>query len=430
MSSRYRLNGYLLPVLVVALLCMQLIDPSRVWTVLLVGLGGLWLVTFLWARALSRHIRLVREMRYGWVQVGDALEERFTVKNGGIFPATWLEIEDRSTLPGYDASLATGVGGMDDNHWLRKGTCSRRGLYWLGDTLVHTGDPFGIYTVTIRDPARASLMVMPPIVPLPPLDILPGGYGGEGRPLPHAPEDTIDASSVREYVQGDSARLIHWKTTARLEKPFVRLFDGAPASDWWILLDLHEKVQVGQGQDSTEELGVILAASLANHGLRENLGVGLVVNGGQLGWLPPRSGAGQGWEMLRVLALASRGDTPLIEVLEHTRPVLGKNSSMLVITPSVETNWLESLPRLRWRGITPTVLSLNPRSFGAGRDNRGLLAALEKMGVPHYDIPREILDRPEAAPGTRGQWEWRISPTGRAIPVRSPEDSDWRRLSE
>jgi uncharacterized protein (DUF58 family) len=430
MSSRFHLNSYLLPVMVATLVFLQLIDPSRVWSILLVGLGGLWLAAFLWAWDLSKNIRLVREMRYGWVQVGDALEERFTLENGSLFPAVWLEIEDRSTLPGYDVSLATGVAGREDNHWLRKGTCSQRGLYWLGDTLVHTGDPFGIYTVTITDPARSSVMVMPPIVPLPALDILPGGYSGEGRPLPHAPEDTVDASSVREYVEGDSARLIHWKTTARQGKPFVRLFDGAPASDWWILLDLQEQVQVGRGQDSTEEVGVILAASLANRGLRENFGVGLVVNGEQLGWLPPNSGSGQGWEILRVLALASRGDTPLIEVLEHARPILGRSSSLLVITPSVDTGWLESLPRLRRRGITPTVLSLDPGSFGGSRDNRGLLTALGEMGMPHYNIPREILDRPEAAPGTRGQWEWRVSATGRAIPVRSPEDFAWRRLSE
>ena len=430
MSAQLRLNSKFLPVINLSLFILQLIDPSQVWTVFLVGCGGLWLVSFLWARALSRHIRLLREMRYGWIQVGDALEERFTLENGGMLPAIWLEIEDRSTLPGYDASLATGVGGRDDNHWLRKGTCSRRGLYWLGDTLVHTGDPFGIYTVTITDPARASLMVMPPIVPLPALEILPGGYSGEGRPLPFAPKDTVDASSVREYVPGDSARMIHWKTTARHEKPFVRLFDGAPASDWWILLDLQEQAQIGQGQDSTEEFGVILAASLANRGLRENFGVGLVVNGEQLGWLPPRSGSGQGWEILRVLALASRGVTPLSEVLENVRPALGRNASLLIITPSVDTGWLESLPRLRRRGITPTVLSLDPRSFGGHKDNSGLLTALGEMRMPHYNIPREILDRPEATPGTRGQWEWRVSATGRAIPVRSPEDFAWRRLSE
>ena len=163
---------------------MQLIDPSRVWTILLVGLGGLWLISYVWAWSLAEHLTVVREMRYGWVQVGDALEERFTLKNASWLPATWVEIEDHSSLPGYDASLATGVDGSGTNQWRKKGTCSRRGLYQLGPTSLHTGDPFGIFSVTITDPAKATLMVMPPVVPLPPLEIIPGGYSGEGTPHP------------------------------------------------------------------------------------------------------------------------------------------------------------------------------------------------------------------------------------------------------
>ena len=190
----------LLPLLVIALVIMQLIDPSRVWTILLVGLGGLWLISYVWARSLAEHLTVVREMRYGWVQVGDALEERFTLKNAGWLPATWVEIEDHSSLPGYDASLATGVDGLGTNQWRKKGTCSRRGLYQLGPTSLHTGDPFGIFSVTITDPAKATLMVMPPVVPLPPLEIIPGGYSGDGRPIPDAPERTVDASSCLLYT--------------------------------------------------------------------------------------------------------------------------------------------------------------------------------------------------------------------------------------
>ena len=126
MKAHLRLNTRLLPVLVIASLIMQLVDPSRVWTVWLVGLGGLWLISFLWAWGLNRNLTILREMRYGWMQVGDALEERFTLKNKGWLPATWVEIEDHSSLPGYDASLATGVEGFGTNQWRKKGTCNRR----------------------------------------------------------------------------------------------------------------------------------------------------------------------------------------------------------------------------------------------------------------------------------------------------------------
>jgi uncharacterized protein (DUF58 family) len=425
-----RLNTRLLPLLVIALAVMQLVDPSRVWMALLVGLGGLWLVCFLWTRSLADNLTVVREIRYGWVQVGDVLEERFTLKNQGWFPATWAELEDHSSLPGYDASLATGVDGMGITQWRKRWVCNRRGLFWMGDTSIHTGDPFGVYSVSIADPARISLMVMPPVVPLPQLEIIPGGYSGEGRPIPHAPETSVEASGVRAYVPGDSLRLVHWKTTARRAEPFVRLLEGTPASDWWVLLDLQAACQAGSDIDSTEEHGVILAASLVDRGLRANRGVGLLLNGKILEWLPPRTGAGQRWEVLRLLALASPGDTSLAQVLEHIRPNLGRNASLIVITPAASLDWLTRLPLLVRRGIRPTVFLLDLHSFDPQLDNTSVATELRKMDVTCHTIPRQLLDRPEAHPGTQGQWEWRVSPLGRAIPVRAPEDHRWRRLAK
>lgn len=425
-----QLNVRLLPLLVIVFFIMQLIDPSRIWTILLVGLGGLWLISFIWAWNLAAHITILREMRYGWVQVGDILEERFTLTNRSWLPATWVEVDDHSTLPGYDASLATGVEGSGTNQWRKKGTCSQRGLYQLGDTSICTGDPFGIYSVKFTDPAKATLMVMPPVVPLPHLEIIPGGYSGEGRPIPDAPERTVGASSVREYVPGDSIRLVHWKTTARRDKPYVRLFEGTPASDWWILLDLQSEVQVGSGSDSTEEHGIILAASLSDRGLRAYRGVGLVVNGKKLDWLPPQTGSGQRWEILRKLALASPGETSLGEVLERIQPNLGRNASLLIITPTRRTDWFIAIPHLTRRGIKPTVLLLDLHSFDNQKDNSDLAAELKKLHVPCHMLSREMFDQPEAKPGTQGQWEWRVSPLGRAIPVHAPEDQSWRRLAK
>jgi hypothetical protein len=76
--THLKLNTRLLPALVGLLLLMQLIVPYRGWLILLVGLGGGWLVSYLWARSLAQGLRLTRETRFGWAQVGDRLEERFT----------------------------------------------------------------------------------------------------------------------------------------------------------------------------------------------------------------------------------------------------------------------------------------------------------------------------------------------------------------
>jgi uncharacterized protein (DUF58 family) len=416
MKSRLRLNVVLLPILVVILLLIQLAYPSKPWEMLLVGLGGAWLVGYLWARALARNLSLTREMRYDWAQVGDRLEERFTVVNNSFFPATWLEVDDHSNIPGYEPTRATNVGSYSINRWITDGICTRRGLYTLGGTTIQAGDPLGIYTVSIHDPTHTTLLVLPPVMPLPPITLSPGGYGNAGHPRPRAPEKTVGAASVREYLPGDSLRLIHWPSTAKHDKPFVRLFDGTPASDMWILLDLDRSVQIGEDWNSTEEHGVILAASLADRSLRTRQGVGLAINGKELTWIPPQKNANQRWLIFHALALAQRGERGLGPLLERMGTSFGRQTSLVIITASVNPYWLEALMPLTWRGIAPTVLLLDSRSFGGAQDSGVTGEIFQRAGVTCHVITQDLLNRPETHRGGK-------------VAKRTASETNWRRLS-
>jgi uncharacterized protein (DUF58 family) len=428
-QTRIHLQSRLLPIVVGTLLIMQFLDPSPIWLKLIVGLAGLWLISFLWVYWLSQNLVLTREIRYGWAQVGDRLEERFTLKNAGWVPALWVEIKDHSNLPGYSASRVSGVDGNSTNRWTTRGVCQRRGLFTLGPTTFSSGDPFGVYRLELHDPTKATLMVTPPVMPLAGIEVAPGGRSGNGRPKPTALEKTVSAASVRQFLPGDNLRWIHWRTTARRGSPFIRLFDGTPAGDWWIFLDLDEGVQAGKDWDSTEESGVILAASLADRGIREGESVGLVVTGEQLVWLSPQVGDGQRWKILRALATASPGRDPLADLFKRNKPAIGQRSSLIIITPNVQGEWIEALIPLLWRGAVPTVILIDPSSFGSRQRPEACAGLLAEMGMAHYVVTRDQLDRPEARPGERGQWEWRVSLTGRAIPIKTPADTSWKALS-
>lgn len=428
MSSRLRLNSRLLPLVTLLLLVAQLADPSPVWEGLLVVLGGAWLVAYIWARSIRTGLHLERQMRFGWAQVGDHLEEQFSLSHGGHLPATWVEILDHSDLQGYQASLATCVNPSETISWRTRGVCQRRGVYTLGGITLRSGDPLGIYTVEIDRPQTATLAVMPPVIPLPDIEVAPGGWLGEGHPHPHAAEKVISAGAVREYAPGDSLRLIHWPTTARLRKPYVRELEGTPSGAWWIVLDFDRRVQAGLGQDSTTEAGVIMAASLADRGLRARKEVGFLASGEETVWMPAAAGGLRRLEILRALAALNPGEMPLAELLERAGPSLGRQASLIVITPSTSSEWLRPLAHLVWRGIAPTVILLDPASFGAEQKVGPLAALLAAMRIPRQIVTRDLLDRPGARPRGRGQWEWRILPTGKAIPIRTPGDLSWKRL--
>ncbi len=425
-ETRVKQKQNLIIPLVILLALMTLIDDYRGWRFLLLGLAGAWGLSRWWACSLARHLRLRREMRFGWAQVGDQLEQRFTLTNLSGFPATWVELEDHSDLPGIHANLATGIEGHSLSQWRKRGICQQRGLFNLGPTTLHTSDPLGLFQVTIHDPQHVSLLVTPPIIPLPQIEVAPGGRAGEGQPRPYAHEKTVSANGVRPFAPGDSLRWIHWPTSARHDGLFIRTFESRPSGDWWILLDFDETVQRGEGALSTVEHGVILAASLADHGLRKGRAVGFATYGQHLVWLSPEHSESQRWRMLNELALLKPGKLTLNQLIGLMEARLTANSSLIIITPNEKADWLKSLLPLVWRGAVPTLLLLDPSAFGENKETNDLQKDLAQWGIHYVRITPDLLNRPEAQPGIRGRWDWRVTPTGRAVLINPPCESGWK----
>lgn len=413
----------------IPLVVLQIIFPNKVWVALLVGIGGAYLTAYIWAKSLQSNLALEREMRYGWAHVGDRFEERFTLINRGMFPAIWVEIVDESNLPGYTTSQVRAIAGDSRTSWQRTHLCTQRGLFTLGPTSLLTGDPLGLFQVRRELRESTVLMITPPVVPLPDIEIVPGGRVGEGRrSRPDPLEHTVGASGVRSYQPGDPLRWVHWPLSIHHRELYVRNFESIPASDWWIFLDLEAHPQVGEGWNSTAEHGIILAASLADRGLRQGHAVGLAAAGQQLIWLQPNRSAEQRLQILRELALAQTGTTPLDQILLVGRPALQRGASVILITPNLSLEWLEQVAFFVRSRLFPTVLIFDHPSYGDSADPRRLLAGLAGLGISPALIRRELLDRPEAHPGRQGDWQWRITGFGRAIPIHKPADLSWRKV--
>jgi uncharacterized protein (DUF58 family) len=284
-----------------------------------------------------------------------------------------------------------------------------------------------MYTITFEDPSAFTLAVMPPVLPLPEFRILASGWAGEGQPRRHALQETINVSHTRQMRPDDPMRLVDWKTTARTSEFFVRQFEGTPAGDWWIVLDLDRSVQLGSGWDSTEEHAIILASSLAAYGLEHDHPVGLSVNGMAPEWIPPRRNEYQLRSLLKALAVAAPSELSLKDYLQRAGGSLSSHCSLMIITANADTEWTQTVLPLMWRGIMPTIFVLDPLTFGGSAAPAQVARIFQSMEIPCHVIPRDLLDKPQARPGHEGEWEWRISATGKAIAVRSAQE-DWRGL--
>jgi uncharacterized protein (DUF58 family) len=428
-SVRMKLNSPLLPILTIIVLVVRLLDSYDGWTLLLVGLGGAWIVSWLWARSLARGLRLHREIRFGWVQVGDRLEERFTLVNESFFPALWVEVEDQASVPGYQASSATGVGGRSENQWLTEGVCRQRGLFQLGPTYIRSADPLSIYSIEIIDPRTTRLLVVPPVIALARYAAEVGGLASERRSGVRALERSVSTSTVRPYLPGDSLHLLHWKTTARLGDLHVRQLEEIPAGDWMLILDLDHKTQLGAGKISTHEHAIILAASLASQGLRDGKAVGLTLNAQDPVWLAPSQGEGQRWLILKTLALASASRYPLVSFFPSIPFSFSQKACPIIITANPDPEWIKGLVRFTWSGIKPFIYFLNPESYGASFSLKACHDLLVSLALQHQVFDQAYFDRPETSPGKRGEYRWRITPFGRAVSVPSGKDEEWRSIA-
>lgn len=342
--------------------------------------------TYVWTKAIAGRLLLDRELRNDWVQVGDKVRERFILTNTSRLGVPWVEIEDHSDLPGYQASRVEAIGGRQSRRWDARSVCRRRGLYTLGPVTLRTGDPFGVFLTQWEQPATRSFLVYPPIYELSGLTLPRGTVSGSSRSSFRTQQVTTNAATVREYLPGDSLNRLHWPSTARMGKLMVKEFDLEPSGNLWIVLDLDRNVHIGSGDEASLEYGVKLAGSLAYKVLGENKAVGLVAYGKEVAIIQPDRGLRQLRRILEALAMAQAGGYPLPRLLQAISSSLGRGMTVAVITPSADTTWIVGLADIARRGLSPVAFLIDSRSFGGVEDSAALAGELNRLNIPVYII--------------------------------------------
>jgi uncharacterized protein (DUF58 family) len=418
-----RLRSWLSLLWLALLLVAALLLPGRIWTTLLTGLGGLFLVAFVWAWQLARGLRAQRRLRFGWVSVGDRLAEAFTLANDSVLPAFWVEIEDGSNVPGYRPAVVRSVGGRGILQWQQDAICQQRGQFHLGPWWLRSGDPFGLFTVTIDYPISDEIIIHPPIHTQLPIPLPAGQSSGRVRARQRSWQATVNAATVRDYHPEDPFRWIHWPTTARRDELSVREFDLDAAGDIWLLLDLQAEAQIGSGPDGSEEQMILLAAALSARALHETRAIGLAAYGQEPLLIPPGQGGGQQWRLLRALALArADGESGLAEALHDLRRVAQRGSAAAILTPRGDAGWLPMLLQLSHAGVRCHVTLLDRQSFGdPASPSHGLRAAIQRLGITCHLVRQGEVGRPLAESERRGFWQFRTLATGKVVVVQRPE---------
>ncbi len=425
------------------LLVMQLLGPSPIWIALLVSLIVLYAISYAWIRNLNQQIFFERRREGAMLVVGDALQERFVVRNESGLPLHWLEFADSSRLPGYNPRQVVSCGGGSSYQWRAEAHCTQRGVFRLGPHTLRTGDPFGLFSLEIRDSRSESLLVYPRVAHIPALELPRGNLSGQDRRR-RAYSGSERSQAVRAYRPGDSLRYVHWPISARQGELIVTDVETEPSGDLWIVLDLNRLVQSGEAESSSLETGIILAASVAAEllGGGDRRSVGLLgalateasgsqstfedspdgqqyvedgLDGSDSGaWsevgmqnrvsspasllvdVPPQPGKGQVWRILAALAPVQAGDLSLGQLLRRSRGLFSAGQTVLVITSDIGEgvqDWTAELLHLRRGGVAASVLAVTPAATDAaddGETGEGNTAATSRDSQP-VTFPVELL---------------------------------------
>ena len=377
---------------ILLILILLFFSVSSGWSVLYkltYVLLTLFVLSWLWARYSLRKLTFHRNTTSGRVQVGEVFEERLMLDNISVMPKLWVQIADGSTLPGHRAGYVASMGGRKRAMWKARTVCKERGRFQLGPVTATSGDPFGIFRRRVSLTASHEVLVLPRVLPITNFALFTGGLPGRGRSSRRALQTTTNANTIRDYLAGDALSRIHWRSSAHYNKLMVKEFDLDPAVDAWILLDLNEKVQAGEGEHSTEEYGVTIAATVATYLLRQDLSVGMIVSAQQREILSLDRGDRQIERVLELLAVVTAGAGPeLREALALDALHFGRNSLAVIITPSDSRDWHEGVRHLQRRGVQVAVVGLNAASFEDSPADEDVLALLEGAGIPVARIKR------------------------------------------
>lgn len=371
----------------------------------------LLLLAWLWVRYQGPRVDIQRQLRSDWAQVGDELEEHWELDNDSLLPLLWLEVQDGSNVPGYNARRVAAAGPRAESTWTTSEICRRRGRYRLGPVEVELSDPLGLFRYHRLETGMREMLIYPPLVRLPLVQRPRGQRGGAAHAALLNILPTPSAGSIRDYRPGDPLNSVHWRAVAHTGRLMVKEFDQEVAGSVWIVLDLAHAVQSGAGEQSTEELGVVLACSLANLLLAEGRTVGLFAHGAEARMVQPGRGRQHLWQFMSALVDAhADGETALATVLDELRTAARGRHAVAIVTPDAGGEWLGPLTGISGGGSATLALLVDtPVQRMTTVANR-----LTRLGTPHATFRTDDPLVP-LVPSRRRDPGYRISPLGRAV---------------
>ena len=153
-------------------------------------------------------------------------------------------------------------------------------------------------------------------------------------------------SEVREYQYGDDVRFIDWNVTARLNHPYVKIFEEERELTVMLLIDVSGSNLFGTRNAFKADLITELAAVLSFSAINNNDKVGVIFFSDRVEkFIPPKKGRSHILRIIRELIdyQPSQVKTDLAEPLRYLTNAIKKKCTAFVISDFVNCDFEQAL---------------------------------------------------------------------------------------
>lgn len=173
-----------------------------------------------------------------------------------------------------------------------------RGLYILEGFWISTRFPFGFFRRGERVAAKGEVLVYPLVQEISAFFHLLPFLTGRLDGVHVGPGESL--FSIRKYQEGENARIIDWKATAKTSNLMAREYARDEESKFCLILDTRIPGQKSEKSEESFEKAVSVAASIAAHFIKEGTGMEFLTTHEHL---PRGTGIDHLYRILRSLAV-------------------------------------------------------------------------------------------------------------------------------
>ena len=316
-------------------------------------------IAYIWNKLSLRGLKIGIERQDDRGQVGDIAKQIIWIENDSLLPRPWLHIVSLGSLPKIKP-LLVGLWARSGRNWFTlEVLLESRGRFDWGDLGFFSSDPFALFDSQLIHRNTGKIIIYPRAVELEQFSLSNVDFPSDAFDYKETMNTSPNVISIRQYNASDSIGRIHWPSTAKFNRLMTKEFENEIEHEVSVIVDLDKRAHSGSGIGGTEEMAIMVAASVSRYFIEKGSSVGFIGLSDSEKVLAPRSGDRQLLSIFNELALIRAvGKYPIEHVLTAGIGKPNQQAALIIVTPS-KNGALSAIKYLEYRNAPGAVIYID-----------------------------------------------------------------------